>query len=197
MRDILRRLVPALSSVLAIAFIGLVGYASLTFTDRQSQQFGILGSGASILGIGYTLYQVRETKRLAREAKQASIAAREAAENASSELKSSYYRFALLDARRILAETRQWVLTRKWQIASVRANDLANQASQLAYSRPSTDDEWIQARDRLRGWASIFQAIPTNRNLDRPADDWDQLCAVLHDKIDRECGPFGITEEPR
>ncbi len=181
-------------TLLAISFAVYVVYAAWTFNDQSARRFGIIGSGASILAIAYTAYQVYQTEQLARAAKNASEAAKEAAERATTELRTNHYRYCLLDARRLMAEARLYAEVRQWRLASLRADDLASQASQLANARPEPDEQWIEARGRLRGWALSFRAAQTKKPLGRPVDDWNELCGVLPDKIDQECSPLGVIE---
>ena len=93
------KVVVAVWSVLGVLVTSYVVFAAFTYSAEESQVLGVVGSGASVLGIMFTLYQVSETKRLAREAKNASDAANEASEAATREIKASYYRYSLLEAK--------------------------------------------------------------------------------------------------
>lgn len=168
------------------AILGCSIYWACNSSDSDAPIFakvGFVGSIASILGILITLWQVIDTKRVAAEARDASL-------STSRELRNNYYRFALQTARRLFSDIRLLIGHKNWASAALRADDLCDHASQLAYLRNDADAEWIFVRKSLHDWASIFR---TGKSTKPPAYDsakWAEICEYINDKIDREYDPL-------
>lgn len=145
---------------------------------------GILGLVIGVLGFGYTIYQVHKVET-------AALAAERAAAATLIESRKSFRRFLAASAHRILAEVRVSVDGESWQIASLRANDLADLLGQF----PELVNEAVGMANRLREFGQVFaakQRDPAKRHAPRK---WDVLLRQLHQFIDRAQAPFRDVSE--
>lgn len=155
---------------------------AITWNDFWS----LIGSGTGLFGILVAVEQTLQTKT-------AAVAAQEASQCTSSRMRQEYYRFALLDAKRLFSEGLAFVDSQKWTLASLRLRDTADRLSHLAYSGPDIDEGWEEATKAIRWWADIF-ARGTNKKYKYNNQSWIGRCAQIQKKLDMESGPFQPDE---
>jgi hypothetical protein len=135
---------------------------------------GLLGLLVGLLGFGYTIYQVRKTKAAAQ-------AAEEAASRVLDESRHSFRRLVAASAHRYLVEARRRVHDEEWQLAALRAEDLADQLSQLH----GEDPELGSVVDAVRELAQVMMEkskVPTRKFAQKR---WNELAQVVQRKVDR------------
>lgn len=172
--------------------IGIMVYAwrwAFDTPDMDSiNRFGFVGSVASIIGIivafFITLPQIIEAQRLAAQARDASNAAEVAAAETARDLRNSYYRHSLVNARRLFGDIKAHLLNNNLPLAAFRADDLCECASQLAHVRKPADDDW---RAVVRGF-HVYAVIFREGSFD--VAKWTEFCIFVQDKIDREYEPL-------
>ena len=143
---------------------------------------GVVGFVVGTIGLSVTIWQVRETKR-------AAIAAKDAAEQTLLESRTQFRRFLASSAHRYLAEARRAVDDGSWEMAAMRANDMADLLGQM----PSTEKAVQRLTDDLRKFAQIFASKSKNPAGDvcefQPAK-WASLLIKVQKVLDRVQAPF-------
>ena len=170
----------------ALAFLASI-WLAYKFANDVSAAIGIVGSGASIFGIIVAVEQSIQTRT-------AAVAARSAAEQAASRLRSSYYRYALLNARRHLTESLALIGVRQWSHVSLRLRDAADQFLDIAYARREPDQALLDAANGTRIWAEIFSRGRLRRPLVYDENSWTEWYSFVQERIAREAGPFDAID---
>ena len=160
--------------------------AAFRSTTSWNDFWSLIGSGTGLFGILVAIEQTLQTKT-------AAVAAQEASQSTSSQMRGEYYRFALLDAKRLFSEGLAFVHSQKWTLASLRLRDTADRLSHLAYSGPDVDEGWEEATKAIRWWADVF-SHGTNKKYKYDNASWIDRCAQIQKKIDMESGPFQSEE---
>ena len=140
---------------------------------------GVLGVLIGVAGFGYTIYQVRKTQR-------AVDAAREAATKAIEESRRQFHRYQTALANRLLSEATMRFEHEEWQMAAVRANDLADIIAQLADAAPQLGTAVDELRDRCQ--RLLAQVDKPNPRVAR--QNWNALMHRIQREIDRLLAPF-------
>lgn len=144
---------------------------------------GIVSSIGTIVGVPFLVVQIITTRT-------AALAATEATERAIKETKKNRHQYMLQHTSRLLSNLRLLVAAKKWSLASLRCDDLADAASQLAYVWRQPDQNWWGASSAMRAWAIAFQNGRTNAQLAIPQhlnwQDWESWCVFIQTRIDIE-----------
>jgi hypothetical protein len=157
------------------------------FSETPVDAIGIIGSGASVFGILIAIEQ-------SLQAKTSSVAAREAAERTASRLRTSYYRYALLHARRFLSDSVSEVAGESWKHAAVRLRDAADEFMDVANSRKVPDHFFLEAARGARQWAAIISKGTTRNPPELDDVVWTEWCSTVLQRVAQEAGPFDAAE---
>lgn len=160
----------------AVAALAGSVWIAMRYCSTWPEAVGVVGSVASLVGLGYTIIQVWETKALM-------VATKTAADDAVSELRANQYRYLLLRGGSLLGETHTHIQSRNWKIAAVRLHDVGDQCSQLAHLWQQPDEQWRVLAEIARWWATQFNDGQNNRVLDYDVDKWSQFYGRLRDKF--------------
>ena len=173
--------------LLGLAIAGVLGWGviALWLCDDVACQVGIVGSIASVLGLGYALLEIVRTRSLAHQTRTAAL-------DAIAELRSNQYRFSVQNASNLLREIRTYIHHRDWKPAAIRLQDLADVCSQLGNQGSDIDDQWRGYGRAARWWATQCRGGKAAAEFD--LERWTELYDRLREKIDREFGPFAEEE---
>lgn len=144
----------------------------------------LVGFIATLASLFYAIRQIRETKS-------AAVAAQEAAAQAVAEGRRSFERYAAANAHRLITLAKDHIGRTEWQMAAVRANDLADHVAQLAVA----DLEWRQHVDDLRTWEAMFVRLARGDLKRFDSGKWIEFSLRLQRKIDSLHAVFPPEEE--
>jgi hypothetical protein len=130
----------------------------------------------TVVGFVLAIWQIRKTKS-------AALAARDAARHAYGENRDDFQRYVLACGMRFWTEAKIHVEAERWDLATIRLRDLADQVSQLADSDPA----W---RDILAELRRLDTTIGANPMPKFSGKKWSMLMERLQTKIDAHYGPY-------
>jgi hypothetical protein len=154
---------------------------------------GVAGGIVGLLGLAYTIYQVQKTKTAAE-------AARDAAKTTVAESKEAFERFVAAHAGRILSELEAAVGAAHWEVATLRARDMAEIIATLpATNNPTEDAKIADAVNQLREFGHTFTEFAekeaTRLQPKVAKEQWQPLLQTLHTRLDQLRAPFRETHD--
>ena len=155
-----------------------------SFLGNQTRDWiaiaGLAGFFLTLIALAVGIYQLRKTTS-------ANRAATEAAVQALHESKERYERYIVAQVQKFFAETRQFVSKEAWELAALRADDVAELVTQFA----TADSEWDELAGNLRQFATQFRRIRASEIQPKTIQfKWRRFESVLSRKVSLHHGPF-------
>jgi hypothetical protein len=143
---------------------------------------GVLGLVLGAIALRYTLVQIWN-------AEAAAVAAKNAAERMRAENQSAYGKFIGGFATRLLSSLEAAVEKQNWELAQVRARDLA----ELLASLPARTGILSELTNELRVFGQKFAVSAPFKGP--TASKWKKLVLALHATLDSLNAPFGESTD--
>jgi hypothetical protein len=161
---------------------------------------GVVSLVVGFIAFIIAIIQLRQARDAALASQTAAEAARDAAQKTLRESKDAFERFVAAHAGRILSELESAVGEANWEIAVLRARDMAEIIATLpAASSPTRDDKIAEAVNELREFGHTFTEFAekeAKRLQPKVAkEQWQPLLERLHTRLDQLRAPFRETHD--
>lgn len=193
----------AMCTALAVWFDGGSAVADTGLLTNTARDWiaiaGALGTIATIAGLllGWvafrlTIMQVRQSADAASRAATVAEAAKDAAVQATTELRAQYDRYLVIHAGGLLKEAKIYAHNEEWVPAALRAVDLAELFEQIS----NDDDLWKAFARNLRVMESSFTRISKKEiGYAGIKSKWNKLHSEISANLAQHYSPFSVPKE--
>lgn len=156
---------------------------------------GLISFIVGVIAFIIAIVQLKEARNAALASKEAAEAARDAARATLAESKEAFERFVAAHAGRLLSEVQTAVKEVNWEMAELRARDLAEIISTLPTTGNSEmDGKMAEAVKQLREFGHTFADLGEKKAKRLPPavakTQWKPLLDVLNTRLDQLRAPF-------